>query len=294
MKDSKIEWIGQIPISWNLQRLKGCLTEFKVLNNPIQTTQVLSLTNKLGVIPYEEKGEQGNKSKENYSEYKLAYPNTIVANCMNILIGSVGVCNHFGCVSPIYYVFKPTNERDLKFLNYIFQSQPFQKELRRYAKGILEIRLRVSANDILGRYVAFPPLQERNRIVRHLDSKLKQIDTLVANQQVQIEKLKEYKQSIITEAVTKGLDKTAPMKDSGVEWIGEIPESWSINRIKFIATNNDETISEKTDYDTEIQYVDIGSVSFENGIEKIEKYNFKTAPSRARRITKKAILLFLR
>ena len=226
MKNSGIEWIGEIPDSWELQPLRGHLIEVKESNDPIQTTQVLSLTNKLGVIPYEEKGEQGNKSKENYNEYKLAYPNTIVANSMNILIGSVGICNYFGCVSPVYYVFKPKDEQELKFLDYIFQSQPFQKELRKYAKGILEIRLRVSANDILRRQVAFPSSQQQKKIVDFLEAKLNQVDELIANQQGQIEKLKEYKQSVITEAVTKGLDKSAPLKDSGIEWIGEIPASW--------------------------------------------------------------------
>lgn len=228
MKNSGIEWIGNIPDGWKLQSLKGHLTEIKESNDPIKTTQVLSLTNKLGVIPYEEKGEQGNKSKENLSEYKLAYPNTIVANSMNILIGSVGLCNYFGCVSPVYYVFKPKNEEELKFLDYIFQSQPFQRELRRYAKGILEIRLRVSSNDILRRHVAFPSVEQQKKIVDYLEKKLAQIDELIANQEKQIEKLKEYKQSVITEAVTKGLDKSAPLKDSGIEWIGEIPESWGI------------------------------------------------------------------
>ena len=232
MKNSGIEWIGEIPDSWELQPLRGHLIEIKESNDPIQTTQVLSLTNKLGVIPYEEKGEQGNKSKENYNEYKLAYPNTIVANSMNILIGSVGICNYFGCVSPVYYVFKPKDEQELKFLDYIFQSQPFQKELRKYAKGILEIRLRVSANDILRRQVAFPSSQQQREIVDFLEAKLNQVDELIANQQGQIEKLKEYKQSVITEAVTKGLDKSAPLKDSGIEWIGEIPAHWGITRIK--------------------------------------------------------------
>lgn len=232
MKNSGIEWIGNIPNSWELHSLKGHLTEIKESNDPIKTTQVLSLTNKLGVVPYEEKGEQGNKAKENYDEYKLAYPNTIVANSMNILIGSVGICNYFGCVSPVYYVFKPKNEDELKFLDFIFQSQPFQKELRRYAKGILEIRLRVSANDILKRPVALPPVEQQKKIVAFLEKKLSQVDELMANQQEQIDKLKEYKQSVITEAVTKGLDKNAPMKDSGVEWIGEIPQEWRVFPLK--------------------------------------------------------------
>lgn len=233
MKDSGIEWIGAIPDSWHLDRLQWHLDEIKESNKPVKTQQVLSLTNKLGVIPYEEKGEQGNKSKENIDEYKLAYPDTIVANSMNILIGSVGKCKYFGCVSPVYYVFKPKNGENIDFLNYVFQLTQFQKELRKYANGILEIRLRVSSNDILKRQIAFPSGKEQQKIVSFLNEKMAKIDKLIEIENNQIEKLKEYKQAVITEAVTKGLDKSAPMKDSGVEWIGEIPEEWSVKKIKF-------------------------------------------------------------
>lgn len=234
MKDSGIEWIGAIPDSWQLDRLQWHLDEIKESNNPVKTQQVLSLTNKLGVIPYEEKGEQGNKSKENIDEYKLAYPDTIVANSMNILIGSVGKCKYFGCVSPVYYVFKPKNGENIDFLNYVFQLAQFQKELRKYANGILEIRLRVSSNDILKRQIAFPSGKEQQKIVSFLNEKMAKIDKLIETENQQIEKLKEYKQAVITEAVTKGLDKSAPMKDSGVEWIGEIPEDWEVCRVKNI------------------------------------------------------------
>ena len=203
-----------------------------VSNDPMQTDCVLSLTNKAGVIPYEEKGAQGNVAKEDYTQYKLAYPHTIVANSMNILIGSVGICNYFGCVSPVYYVFKPTDKADLFYINYIMQTVPFQKELRRYANGILEIRLRVSANGILKRKIAIPSLDQQKSIVAEINKKCAAIDSMVANQQAQIEKLKEYKQSVITEAVTKGLDPSVPMKPSGVEWIGEVPINFSIQNIR--------------------------------------------------------------
>ena len=234
MKDSGIEWIGTIPDSWQLDRLQWHLDEIKESNKPVKTQQVLSLTNKLGVIPYEEKGEQGNKSKENIDEYKLAYPDTIVANSMNILIGSVGKCKYFGCVSPVYYVFKPKSGENIDFLNYVFQLTQFQKGLRKYANGILEIRLRVSSNDILKRQIAFPSGKEQQKIVSFLNEKMAKIDKLIEIENKQIEKLKEYKQAVITEAVTKGLDKSAPMKDSGVEWIGEIPEAWEVCRVKNI------------------------------------------------------------
>ena len=240
MKNSGIEWIGEIPDDWEVERLQWYIEEVKVSNNPMQTDCVLSLTNKAGVIPYEEKGAQGNVAKEDYTQYKLAYPHTIVANSMNILIGSVGICNYFGCVSPVYYVFKPTDKADLFYINYIMQTVPFQKELRRYANGILEIRLRVSANGILKRKIAIPSLDQQKSIVAEINKKCMAIDSMVANQQAQIEKLKEYKQSVITEAVTKGLDPSVPMKPSGVEWIGEVPNSWQIIRGKNIFKQRNE------------------------------------------------------
>lgn len=230
--DSGIEWIGEIPSHWKLERLQWHITEIKESNKPEKSRQVLSLTNKRGVIPYEEKGAQGNVAKEDYSQYKLAYPGTIVANSMNILIGSVGRCDYFGCVSPVYYVYKPNEGENLEFINYMFQMEQFQKELRRYANGILEIRLRVSSDGILKRVMAFPPMEEQRRIVEYLGFKFTQVDALVANVEAQIEKLRQYKLSIITEAVTKGLDLSVPMKDSGIEWIGEIPETWGTIRVK--------------------------------------------------------------
>lgn len=234
MKNSGIEWIGEIPGDWKVERLQWYIEEVKVSNNPMQTDRVLSLTNKAGVIPYEEKGAQGNVAKEDYTQYKLAYPNTIVANSMNILIGSVGICNYFGCVSPVYYVFKPTQKANLFFINYIMQTISFQKELRRYANGILEIRLRVSANGILKRKIAIPSFEKQKSVVDVINKKCAAVERLIENQQKQIEKLKEYKQSVITEAVTKGLDPSVPMKDSGIEWVGNIPSHWRVSPNKYL------------------------------------------------------------
>lgn len=197
MIESGIEWIGKIPKHWSIERLQWHLYEVSEKNDPIKTTNILSLTNKLGVVPYSEKGNQGNNAKDNYNEYKIAYPDTIVANSMNILIGSVGYCNYYGCVSPVYYIYKNKENTNLKFINYLFQTQQFQKELRRYANGILEIRLRVSSSDILKRTVALPSLIEQRSIVETLDRKISQIDKLIANQEKQIEKFNEYKQSVI-------------------------------------------------------------------------------------------------
>ena len=202
MKDSGIPWIGKIPVEWSIERLQWHLREINHSNNPVQTRQILSLTNKLGVIPYETKGNIGNKSKEDYSDYKLAYPDTIVVNSMNVIIGSVGISNYFGCVSPVYYVFAPETGNNVRFLNYIFQTTGFQKELRCYANGILEIRLRVSSDKILKRGVAIPSVEEQKLIVSYLDAKCAELDSIIEKKEQLIEELGSYKKSLIYEYVT--------------------------------------------------------------------------------------------
>ena len=231
MKDSGIEWMGKIPEKWGLNQLCWCVEEIKKKNSPIQTTNVLSLTNKLGVIPYEEKGNQGNKAKEDYSQYGLAFENTLVINSMNVLIGSVGISNYYGCVSPVYYVFRNMPTSEIRFINHIFQTIPFQKELRKYAKGILEIRLRISVHDILRRVIPYPELKEQQEISNFLDEQCNYINNIINKTNESIEEYKKLRQSVITQAVTKGVRGDKAMKDSGIEWIGKIPEEWDVLRV---------------------------------------------------------------
>ena len=231
MKDSGIEWIGAIPQDWKTDRLQWHLKEINVSNNPIQTKNILSLTIEAGVIPYAEKGNQGNKAKEDYSQYKIALPDTLVINSMNVIIGAVGISQYFGCVSPVYYVFEPIEGTDLRYIYYLFTNTGFQKEMRKYAKGILEIRLRISSNDMLKRIVPSPPFKEQQRIADYLDKMCAEIDTVLEKTRASIEEYKKLKQAVITQAVTKGIRGDRPMKDSGIEWIGEIPEGWSKNKV---------------------------------------------------------------
>ena len=232
MKDSGIEWIGAIPQAWKTDRLQWHLKEINVSNNPIQTKNILSLTIEAGVIPYAEKGNQGNKAKEDYSQYKIALPDTLVINSMNVIIGAVGISQYFGCVSPVYYVFEPIEGTDLRYIYYLFTNTGFQKEMRKYAKGILEIRLRISSNDMLKRIVPSPPFKEQQRIADYLDKMCTEIDAVLEKTRASIEEYKKLKQAVITQAVTKGIRGDRPMKDSGIEWIGEIPAEWDYTKAK--------------------------------------------------------------
>lgn len=236
MKDSGIEWIGQIPEDWKVARMERGLEEIVRRNNPIRVENILSLTKDKGVIPYEDKGNQGNKSKTDLVDYKIAYENTIVMNSMNVIIGSVGLSNYRGCVSPVYYVFKAKDNNDIRFFNYICQLPAFQSELKKYANGILEIRLRVSSYNVLKRNIPFPSYDEQKKISDKLDIEVRYIDGIKLKITQQIETLEDYKKSVITEAVTKGLDKNVEMKDSGIEWIGEIPKHWSKIKLRYLSS----------------------------------------------------------
>ena len=244
-KDSGISWLGEYPSDWELKKIKYCLQERVEKNNPVRTTEILSLTAKQGVIPYDQKEGGGNKPKEDVSAYRLAYPGDIVMNRMNILSGSVGLSQYFGCVSPVYYMLRPWKvTEDVRYYNYTFQTTMFQRSLFGLGNGILikesgngklnTIRMRIPMDKFGELFIPVAPIDEQQRIADFLDAKCAKIDALVADIQSQIDTLEQYKRSVITETVTKGLNPDAEMKDSGVQWIGDTPAHWGVIRGKYI------------------------------------------------------------
>lgn len=241
-KDSGISWLGEYPSDWELKKIKYCLQERVEKNNPVRTTEILSLTAKQGVIPYDQKEGGGNKPKEDVSAYRLAYPGDIVMNSMNILSGSVGLSQYFGCVSPVYYMLRPWKAiEDVRYYNYIFQTTMFQRSLFGLGNGILikesgngklnTIRMRIPMDKFGGLFIPVAPIDEQKRIADFLDAKCAEIDALTADIQTQIDTLEQYKRSVITETVTKGLNPATETKDSGIEWVGRIPAHWPIHPV---------------------------------------------------------------
>ena len=247
MKDTKIKWLGEIPDSWQLKKIKYVLQERIEKNNPVRTTYILSLTAKQGVIPYDEKEGGGNKPKEDVSAYRLAYPGDIVMNSMNILSGSVGLSQYFGCVSPVYYMLRPKEkDDDVRYYNYIFQTTLFQRSLFGLGNGILikesgngklnTIRMRIPMDKFGGLYIPIAPKDKQKKISDFLDAKCGEIDILIKNIQEEIDVLEDYKKSVISEGVTRGLDCDSALKDSGIFYMGPIKETWSISKIGYICT----------------------------------------------------------
>lgn len=237
MIDSGIDWIGRIPKNWEVHPVKHILAERKEINNPITVTDILSLTNTRGVIPYSEKGEIGNKAKEDITGYKIVRENDIVINSMNLYIGSVGLSKYTGVVSPVYYMLYNRNDlHSIDYFSLLFQTKELQSKSHGYGNGILDIRMRIPMSNLNTIPLPVPPNDEQHRIVSVLNKKTTEIDSLISLQEQQIEKLKEYKQSVISKAVTKGLDPNVPMKDSGIKWIGEIPTNWSTMKLRYLAS----------------------------------------------------------
>lgn len=280
MKDSGVEWIGEIPEEWKLKKIKYTLKSRNEKNNPIISKNILSLTAKLGVIPIEEKEGGGNKPKEDYSAYKLAYPGDIVMNSMNILSGSVGLSKYFGCVSPVYYMLNPfSKDDDVRYFNYIFQTTVFQKSLLGLGNGILmkesdngklnTIRMRIPLDKLGNLYIPVPESSIQKKIASFLDSKCSAIDELYSDIQKQIETLEEYKKSVITEAVTKGLNPNVEMKESGIEWISQIPEEWKVNKIKYLfKSGKGLSITKENLIDEGLPVISYGQIhsKFNNGV----------------------------
>lgn len=233
-KDSGVKWLGEIPGHWEVIRLKALLIERIEKNNNKENLIILSLLKDKGIIPYDEKGAIGNNSKEDLSQYKIARKGDLVINSMNVIIGSVGITQYDGYISPAYYSFKPKGIINLIYYYYLMTLRSVQQSIRCYSKGIMEIRLRITSNDFLSMPFPFPPKSEQTAIANYLNSVTSKIDEAISQQQKMIDLLNERKQIIIQNAVTKGLDPNAKMKDSGVEWIGEIPENWEVIKCSYV------------------------------------------------------------
>lgn len=233
-KDSGSYWSGQIPKEWNALPIRAIFEERNEKNDGPKTDFILSVTKDRGVIPYDEKGAIGNNKSEEIERYKLVYPNDFVINKMNVVIGSLGMSKYFGAFSQVYLVYKPkTSQINIEYYSYIFSNPTFYKSLIKFCTGIMELRESLNKSDFKKIILPFPNFESQTSIVNFLDDKTSKIDTAIGQKEQMIALLKERKQIIIQNAVTKGLDPNAKMKDSGVEWIGVIPEGWEISKLRY-------------------------------------------------------------
>lgn len=298
LKDCGVEWIGKIPSDWEIRPLKYIFNVRNQKNSPVISEEILSLSIDKGVTLYAEKTTNKDRFKEDLTQYKLAYPNDIVMNSMNVIVGAVGLSKYFGCVSPVYYVLFSSNQEKflVEYYDYLFKTTTIRKVLFSLGKGIMSIekgndrvntcRLKICISDLGRMDFPVPPYLKQKQIVDFLGEKCAEIDNLILLQEQMIDELKAYKKSVVTECICKGLDRSASMKDSGIEWIGNIPNNWIIAPIKYYVSCNDDSVSEDEDLDKIINYIEIGCVNNCGEIHDTQKLKFFDAPSRARRIVR--------
>ena len=228
MKDSGIPWIGEIPNGWACDAI-GSLYSVRIEKVSDKDYPPLSV-GKMGVVPQLDTAAK----TDDGDNRKLVRKGDFAINSRSDRRGSCGISEYDGSVSLINTILTPRNRMNPKFYNWLFHSERFADEFYRWGHGIVDDLWTTRWQEMKRISIVVPPLQEQQAIADFLDKKCSEIDELISLQEKIIEELKAYKQSVITEAVTKGLNPDAPMKDSGNVWIGEIPERWDTCRVKNI------------------------------------------------------------
>lgn len=235
-KDSGIDWLGDIPEGWDIKRLKYVLSE-RNERSKTGDEPLLMVSQKYGLViraDYHDKATVALSSVDN----KIVYKNDLVFNKLKAHLGVFykSEIDLKGIVSPDYAVYKSkAYVEDLKFLELLFKLPTYIQQFIIRATGVAEGLIRLYTSELFDLPIPIPPLAEQNKILKFIDNNFIQIDQAITLKQQQIAKLEEYKQIMIQNAVTKGLNPDAPMKDSDVDWIGDIPTHWEVKKLKFIS-----------------------------------------------------------
>lgn len=247
MKPSGIGWIKDIPESWKTSKVKFLATEPGTLfldgdwieSDVIEESGIRYLTSgNVGAGFYKDQGS-GHISEKTFHELHClkVFPGDLMISRLNEPIGRACIVPEG---EPCYVVavdnviLRPDKGYDRKFIMYAMNTDGYAEHGNMIARGATMSR--VSRSQLGQFWLAFPGIAEQRAIADFLDAQCAKIDSVIADIEKQIETLQKYKKSLITEAVTKGLDRSAPMKDSGVEWIGDIPSHWNIKKIKYVAS----------------------------------------------------------
>lgn len=232
-KFSGIASIGEIPAHWKIYRIKSLLSLRSEKNSGDR--DLLSVYLDRGVISYNDSdGMQVHKPSADLSNYQNVHIGDFVLNNQQAWRGSVGVSKYDGIISPAYFVFSLSDKCDPDYMNFLLRDGSMVQQYETASRGVGTIQRNLYALWFYESLVALPPLAEQRCIADFLNTKCAEIDALTADIQTQIDTLEQYKRSVITETVTKGLNPNAEMKDSGVQWIGNMPAHWDVIRGKYI------------------------------------------------------------
>lgn len=233
-KDSGIEWIGEIPSHWDTLPFFAIFHEECRINGDLTRTNALKFS--AGTIVPKPDTWDLDEIGSTYSKYRVVDPDTIIINNLNLNFDlksqRVGLVRVPGIITSAYIAIVPNDRINPRYAEYLLKSWDYRKAFHNMGKGL---RLTLDWNELKHRKLILPSKQEQISIADYLDKITRQIDLLIEETERSIELLEEYRKSVISEVVTKGLDPDVPMKDSGIEWIGLVPEHWEVKKFKYLA-----------------------------------------------------------
>lgn len=233
-KDSGVEWIGEIPEGWKIQRAKTLFTQRRTKGNAHLVQ--LAATQDRGMIPQSMLESVVQVAEDaDLSQFRTVHKNDYVISLRSFQ-GGFELSEYEGVCSPAYQVFFGNTLVCVPFFKYLLKADAFISKMNSLTVGIREGK-NIQYQDFANTLLAFPPVSEQQAIADYLDAKTTEIDALVADCEREVELLQEYRKAVITEAVTKGLDPNAPMKDSGIEWIGEMPSMWRCIKLGLVSVS---------------------------------------------------------
>lgn len=233
MKDSGIAWIGEIPAEWRIGRISGYYT-LRNIKVSDQDYTPLSVTNK-GVVPQLQTAAKTN----DHDARKLVRVGDFAINSRSDRRGSCGISAYEGSVSLINTILCPREQMNPEFFDWLFHTVQFGDEFYKWGHGIVDDLWTTTWQDMKKISIPVPPLADQSKIAAFLNSECFEIDALSSDIQTQIDTLEQYKRSVISEAVTRGLDPNVPMKDSGITWVKQIPKHWAVIPSKYLFHNSD-------------------------------------------------------
>lgn len=279
-KETPALWLNSIPDHWESHKIRELFVERseKVSDKDYSPLSV----SKAGVVP-----QIATVAKTNNGDNrKLVRKGDFVINSRSDRRGSSGISNYDGSVSLINIVLKPRSFVNGRYMHYLLKSHYFIEEFYRNGRGIVADLWTTRYTEMKSIYLPVPSIEEQDQIVRFLNWKLAKINKLIRAKKKQIALFNEQRQAIINNAVTKGLDSHAKLKESGISGLGSIPSTWSVKPLKYWAKSNLQSLNSSTEADFEFDYLDISSVGFGYVKQEPVHYRFDEAPSRARRVVK--------
>lgn len=255
-KDSGVKWIGEIPSHWGCIKIKHLLKE-RVEKSADGIGEPLSMSQKFGLIPTSQMDIVPNAATS-YIGAKHTHKGDMVLNKLKAHLGVFALSSYDGLVSPDYAVYYGTGRADMEFLEYLFKTPLYVSEFIKKTTGVAIGFNRLYTDDLFSISAHYPPLYEQQAIVGYLKDKTLKIEQYVSARERERELLDSLKQSEIANVVTKGLDPNVKMKDSGIPWIGEIPEHWEVKKMRSIfRLAHEKTEKERTDLLSLSQYTGI-------------------------------------